>query len=280
MLGRIQAHALQFDADLLVSADIDSTRRVLQGLPAQSRVVIVGGDGSLHQWLPELVEGPFSVGLVPLGTGNDTARALGLRHLSWKQALTHALTAPAQACDLGQLEVEDLIKGQRLYWFISSLAAGFDAEISARAQPTRFGLPRYLAATLLAIRDLRCQRMQLHVDGQDWPAAEVVLASALNTRTYGSGMPMTPDASMHDGKLNLVQIQRFSRLGLLGMLPLMLIGKHRWHHKVKHQMFQSLRAQCAVSVALAVDGEPVPSASRWQVRVVPAALQVVDHLGS
>jgi len=78
---------------------ITSALAVLSNLPAQSRVVVVGGDGTLHQMLPGLLQGQHEVGLVPYGSGNDCARAWGLHSMSWQDALAFALTGQAQGID-------------------------------------------------------------------------------------------------------------------------------------------------------------------------------------
>ncbi|MFY8178992.1 MAG: acylglycerol kinase family protein, partial [Limnohabitans sp.] len=62
---------------IVVPETIASALTVLSNLPAKSRVVVVGGDGTLHQMLPGLLQGGHEVGLVPYGSGNDCARAWG-----------------------------------------------------------------------------------------------------------------------------------------------------------------------------------------------------------
>jgi diacylglycerol kinase family enzyme len=81
---------------------------LLRRRPTGSRVIAVGGDGTLNRWLPALLENQLTLGLVPMGSGNDCARALGLYGLPWPTALEHALRAPTQAVDTGQVNWIDL----------------------------------------------------------------------------------------------------------------------------------------------------------------------------
>lgn len=114
---------------LVLPPDVASARQQLLALPEGSRVLVAGGDGTVHQLLPALVERRLQLALLPGGTGNDLARALGLAHLGWRDALAHAQRAPATAMDLGELTTP--ASGPRL--FMSSLTAGFDAAIAIRA---------------------------------------------------------------------------------------------------------------------------------------------------
>jgi hypothetical protein len=130
----------------LATEGIEAARDTIRQQPRGSRLVLVGGDGTVHQMLPALVEQVCELALVPLGSGNDGARALGVARLDWENALAHALRAPAAPMDLGLCRAEG-----RSTWFASSLTAGFDSAVGERAirGPARLrGLPRYLWATL------------------------------------------------------------------------------------------------------------------------------------
>jgi diacylglycerol kinase family enzyme len=132
---------------IVAPESIEKAHSLLSELPPRTRVVVVGGDGTLNQILPTLLHGGHEVGLVPFGSGNDCARAWGLHRLSWQQALAHALHARSSYIDVGRIELDNKV----IRYFHSSLAVGFDASVGNRAltgpQFLR-GLPRYLLATL------------------------------------------------------------------------------------------------------------------------------------
>ena len=81
---------------LEIPASVVQARSLVDALPPSSRVVVVGGDGTLNQLLPSLLNGAHTLALVPFGSGNDTARALGLYGLSWEKALAHGLAGAAR----------------------------------------------------------------------------------------------------------------------------------------------------------------------------------------
>ena len=208
---------------ILVRSDsVERAQAMLLALPARSRVVLVGGDGTLHRMLPALLARRHTVALVPFGTGNDGARALGLLSTTWQDALAHALHAPAVAVDTGVMSC-----ARRKVPFHSSLSAGFDAAVCVRAlaAPTWLtGLPRYLWSTLRELTSLRTWNLRITVDGALRHSGIALFASTCNTPTFGSGMPAVPAATLDDARLDLLLAGDFSRLGALRMLPQLLAG--------------------------------------------------------
>ncbi|MCZ7560685.1 MAG: diacylglycerol kinase family protein [Burkholderiaceae bacterium] len=261
------------EAVFALADDIVRARELLHARSEGSRVVLVGGDGTVHRLLPELLARSLVLGLVPVGSGNDLAGALGLRGLAWDDALARALHGPASRCDLGELS-----SAAGALPFASSLAAGFDAAIARRAgegpQWLR-GLPRYLWATLGELAALRRRRLRVFVDGALAHDADTLFASCLNTPTYGAGMPAVPGARIDDGRLDLLVAGRFGRAGALLMLPRLLAGQHLGHPEVRTVRFAQLRVECDVDLPLAADGEPLAGAREFSVRALPGALRVV-----
>jgi diacylglycerol kinase family enzyme len=267
----LQAHAP--GVSCVATDGIEAARATIRQQAPGSRIVLVGGDGTVHQMLPALVEQGCELALVPLGSGNDCARALGMAGLDWDAALALALRAPATPMDLGRCRAEG-----RTIWFASSLTAGFDSAVGKRALrgPAHLrGLPRYLWATLGELAFLRHWPMTITCEGQVLHAGPVLFASVLNTPSYGSGMPVVPQARIDDGRLDLLLAGPFSRIGTALMLPRMLAGRHLGHPLVRIAPFAALEIRSPVDVPLAGDGEPAGTARAWQITVEPGALCVV-----
>ena len=272
----LAAHAP--DAQLAAPEALSDSVALLQSLPEGSRVVVVGGDGTLNCWLPTLLARRHTVGLVPMGSGNDSARAWGVHGLPWTQALALALQGPAQAIDTGLARWCDLQGQTHETPFLSSLTAGFDSAVGLRAlNGPRWlrGLPRYLWATLHELIHLRHWNLTLHSDGHLKHQGISLFASSLNTPTFGSGMPAVPHAQLADGQLDALLAGSFGRLGALLMLPRLLVGRHLGHPRIASWPYRQLDIACVQGVPLAADGEYLGEAQQVSIHCQAASLQVV-----
>ena len=276
---------------LVVAPDLVATLAALDALPGGSRVVLVGGDGTVNRLLPALLRGGHSLALVPAGSGNDTARALGVAGLPLEQALQLALTQPSTPMDVGEAvfapestvnAVPGAVPSAQVP-FVSSLTAGFDSSVGLRAlNGPRWlrGLPRYLVATLREWVALRQWPLRVLADGQLLHDGPLLFASTLNTPTYASGMPVVPHAQTADGRLDVLLTGPFGRVGTLAMLPLLLAGWHLRCPKVQACAFTRLELASPHAVPLAADGEFIGCARQVCVTVRPGALPVVRAPGA
>ena len=257
----------------VVTESIQAAHALIGDTEPGARIVLVGGDGTVNRVLPALLGSERELAIVPLGSGNDIARALGLFKLTWQQALSHAITAPTSRIDVGQVEYDD-----RTVPFLACCTSGFDSAVALRALngPSWLrGLPRYLLATLRELTAFRMWNLTVHSEGRPLRAGLALFASALNTPTFGSGIPVTPQASINDGLLNLIVAGRFTRASALVMLPKLLVGRHLPDARIHTSTFKELQIDAQPAVPLAVDGEYIGETTHLMVRVLPAALQVV-----
>lgn len=259
--------------ELHVPASAVEASQLVGSLPTGSKVVAVGGDGTLNRLLPSILGGRHRLGIVAWGSGNDFARAHGLLFGDWRSGLAFALAAEEQRVDVGHVSLAD-----REALFLSSLAAGFDAAVGLRAlggPRWLSGLPRYLWATLAEIAFLRRYRLRLEVEGGLSMEAQVLFASVLNSPTYGSGMPAVPHARTDDGALDLLIARRLGRLGTLVMLPRLLSATHLSHREVFTSSFQTVRVWSDDEVPLAADGEFLGMARAWSIGALPQHLRLL-----
>lgn len=252
---------------------VGEARQLVARCTRGARIVIVGGDGSVHQLLPALLDGGHELALVPAGSGDDIARALGLQRLGWQRALSRALLAQSHPMDIGWVRTEHDERP-----FFSSLAAGFDAAVAQRALAAPGwlrGLPRYLLATLQELMALRPVGLQIDADDKTIHHAAALFASTLNTPTYGGGMRAMPRARLDDGQLDLLLATKIGRARVLALLPRLLLGRHLGHRCVRHVAFRKLVIQAEAPLPLAADGEAMEDAHQITVRVGQHVLPVV-----
>jgi len=277
LLPTLQA-ALPPDAVLHAPRDLVDALALLQKLPEGSRVVAVGGDGTLNRWLPVLLERRLELGVVPMGSGNDIARALGMHRRKPLAALVHALNAETRPMDVGCAQWRDPMGREFRTVFLSSFTAGFDSAVVMRTlsgpQWLR-GLPRYLWATLAELVHLQTWALDVSANGKHLHSGPALFASSLNTSTFGSGMPAAPAARTNDGLLNLLLAGPFGRLSALAMLPRLLTGTHLGHPYISTRAFETMTLSSLTDLPLAADGEFLGYARQLNLSVLPGALAVV-----
>lgn len=188
------------------------------------RLVAVGGDGTVRLALQATAGTSTVLGIVPAGTGNDFARAFGLR------PGTDLGAAVARA--LGPHRAVDAISTPR-GWVATSVTGGFSGDVNRRGSAMRFpsGRGRYTAATLAELPRLRTRPVTVTADGRrrSFDAAFVVAA---NTAFFGGGMAICPKADPGDGLLDALVVGAVGRIELLRLFPRVFKGTHVAHRKV------------------------------------------------
>ncbi len=269
----------RLNAVVSVCGTVDELACIFAGLPKGSRVIAVGGDGTNHRLLPYLLAGQHEYGIVPYGSGDDVARALGLYGMGWQAALHHALTAPVHAVDVGLVESED---GEKRH-FLGCFLLGLDGLINNQTAAWKFkGALPYFFTLLKQLPALRGWRFDMNytLNGvkTNVPARHHILCSVLNTPTYGSGYPIAPMTRMNDGTLTLLHAPMVGRFKFLQLFFKMLGGKHVGDAACHFAEITQLHVQCGEPLSLSADGEVID----WQVheitvQVLPKALQVVGR---
>jgi diacylglycerol kinase family enzyme len=272
LVPALQTWASGHAAILHIGQDIPGTLAWLDALPLGSTVALVGGDGTVNQLLPAFLRNNLCMAIIPQGSGNDVARALGVAGMGWADALQFAEHGRPQAMDVGWLRTTDMSRP-----FLSSLTVGFDSAVGFKAlHGPRWlrGLPRYLLATFRELTALQTWDMQVTLDGAPLHRGTTLFASTLNTPSYGSGMPAVPHALIDDGALDALIAGDFNTLQTLAMLPRLLLALHLSHPRVLTRRFKTMQITCAKPLPLATDGEYVGEAFAVTVQVDAGALQV------
>ncbi len=229
-------------------------------------LVVCGGDGTIREVLPALAHSKVPLGLLPFGTANDLARALGVpRRL--ERALG-VLTA-------GRSSAIDLVRaGDALF---STVAAfGFDAQISEamrQGQTPLRGTAGYLYATLGHLFRFTAPAVRLEGEFGVFEGTVLLVATA-NTRSYGGGMRIAPAADPRDGRMDVCIVREVPKLTIAGMLPRLFWGGHVHHPAVRVERTAWLRIHTQEPQLLHADGEPLAH-TPVAFEVVPGALQVL-----
>ena len=253
-------------ADPRRTTDIsDSAAAIPQRLAeGADRLVAVGGDGTVHLALQAVAGTPIVLGIVPAGTGNDFARAFGLKPGADLEA--------AVARALGPHRAVDAIFTPR-GWAATSVTGGFSADVNRRAAAMRLPLrsSRYTAATLQALPRLRTQPITITADGET-RRFDATLAVAANTAFFGAGMAICPEADPGDGLLDVLVIGSVGRIELLRLFPRVFKGTHVTHPAVAQFRGRVVEID-GDGIELWSDGEPLGPAP-LRLEAAPGAVRL------
>jgi diacylglycerol kinase (ATP) len=276
------------------------------GVPASAEeadvILLFGGDGTVHRHLGPLVRLGLPVLIVPSGSGNDFARAIGIRHVrdslaAWRKFCGGA--GNVRTIDLGVISATESAGGgpfdyaqgrsaprEHARYFCCVAGVGLDGEVARRANQ----LPRWLrghggyALTLiptifrfapLPMKILSTSENQVHKTGwttlSDQPT---ILAAFANTPVYGGGMKIAPHAKMDDGLLDICVVGGVAPFKLFCMFPTVYAGRHLSIREVDY--FHAARAWVETERPLDVyaDGEFV-CRTPVEVAIEPHALKIV-----
>lgn len=215
-------------------------------------VLVVGGDGLLHDVLPAVAERDVTVGLLPAGTGNDTARALGLPVGDPEAALDVVLRGRTRAVDLASTD-RGLV--------VTVVASGFDSKVNERANAMTWprGNLRYNVAILAELRTFQPLPFTLDLDGTRLET-EAMLVAVGNGPSFGGGLRIAEGAVMDDGLLDVCVIRPLSKLRLVRVFPQLYRGTHVDLPEFERHRVREVRLACPDVVAYG-DGErlgPLP----------------------
>ncbi len=229
-----------------------------------STVVALGGDGLVHAAVQAVATRPVTLGIVPVGTGNDVARGLGVPRGDPRTAVDLILAGHTAHFDAGRV-------GEK--WFASVLASGFDSQVNERANAMRgqVGRARYTLAMGAELRRLCATPYAITIDGRRLDL-DAVLVAVANTTSYGAGMRIAPTADPRDGLLDVTIVTAVSRTELVRVFPRVYSGSFVSHRAVQRHRGRVVQLEARGVVAYA-DGErlgPLP----LTVAVVPSALRV------
>ncbi len=275
-----QLHRRGIDVVAIAGTDAEHSRRLVNGAleRGMDALVVVGGDGIISLALQVLAQTQIPLAIIPAGTGNDHAREFRIPVKDPEAAADVVADCIAdgrvETVDLGHIAGADGTEK----WFGTVMAAGFDSLVTDRTNRMRWphGRMRYNLAMVAEISKLRLLPFRLSFDGGEELATDLTLAAFGNTRSYGGGMLICPDADPTDGLLDVTMVASASRTRLIRLFPTVFRGRHVDLDEVQTARARTIRVDCLASpkINAYADGEyvcPLPV----EVSAVPGALKIL-----
>ena len=244
-------------------------------------VIACGGDGTVHEVVNGLMKVPRGkrprMGVVPLGSGNDFAHAVGLDPTP-ALALRQAFQGTPRRIDLGVFQ----IGADRREYFDNALGFGFDTTVTIRSRKLTWlrGFLIYLVAVLQTIiLNHEAPGMSVVTDTESWQEESILFVLG-NGKREGGGFLVTPDARPDDGLLHYASIRHVSRLKMLRLLPEVMRGTHgNFTKDVRMGVLRRMELHADRPLYIHADGEIISGfgsdVQDVQVELIPAAIEVM-----
>ncbi|KMJ58865.1 lipid kinase [Bacillus sp. LL01] len=219
-------------------------------------VVVVGGDGTIHEVVNRLIAKEVTLGVIPAGSGNDLARSLRVP-FDAEGALERILKGEVQLIDVPKVGEE---------YYISIAGLGFDgrvAQVTNQSKSKRFmnimglGGLSYVLNIFKVLFTYQPSKVTVLVDGKTHEFIDVWLIAVANLPYYGGGIMICPDAKADDGQLDVCVVSGIGRWELLFVFPLAFKGRHIKHRNVKMLRGSSIQVKPNSPLIMQCDGEIV-----------------------
>lgn len=280
--GNMQRHrelarkkAMEERAEYVETSRAGEARELARQAAGEGRpVIIVGGDGSVHEVVNGLLVAGQRVplGIVAAGAGNDFAWSTLRLPRDPAAALECAFHGTLTDVDAGRVNE---------HYFANAFSVGLDADIAVAAHrlkrwPLMSGSRLYYSATLKQLLSgyHRCPWLAFKLDECEWmEVSRYVLLAVSNGPTYGGGFRINPTADHTDGWLNVCAIDYTPLLRALRLLPVVRRGEHRGVPEVLFFQAKKVQIRGQSTVNMQMDGETT-CAQEYRAEALPGALWV------
>lgn len=238
------------------------------------RVIVAGGDGSVHEAFNGILSstGKAALGIIPIGTGNDFIKAAGIP-LDWQLAIRELGARlrdgiPPRTIDAGRMNDR---------YFANGAGVGFDAKINRLSQNIRWKIGDlvYLIGVGKGLIDgVITPEVSMTYDDGEYQGP-ITLANVCNGSWIGGMFHIAPMADNADGKLDLIYVDPVTRLQVAGLVPKLIRGTHIGERQVHHRRVTKVVIHASEPVPAHMDGEVVPMGIKFEIQVLPSALQLL-----
>lgn len=260
-------HALGLEVQVCTTESEDDMCKQIRSLiqKSEARIAVAGGDGTIHAAVQCLAHSDAIFAIIPTGTRNNFAHALGI---------PREVNAALESLRFGEPISVDLGHVEGIY-FTEAAGIGVYADILDAYGRTNKDFWRGLYAIWRGFLNLRARRLRLEVDGVK-VTERAVMCTFANSYRMGAGAPMAPQASVTDGELDLVILGDLSRLELIRYYRAIQANQHLSLPKVQTMRAKRVRVESATPMPLHVD-DRVVATTPVDIEVHAGCLRVLLH---
>ncbi|MBI3271155.1 MAG: diacylglycerol kinase family lipid kinase [Planctomycetes bacterium] len=256
------------------------TRRALQD--GFDLIIAVGGDGTTGEVAngffeqDQPVAADAALGIIPMGTGKDFVKTLGIP-ADFREAAARLATGKKRALDLGKYSCKTARGVDVSKFFLNIADFGVGGETVARVNGTTKmfgGTVSFFLGSALSLLSYKNKKVRISID--DGPAFERTIncVAIANGQYFGGGMHVAPLAKPDDGKFDIVIIDQMSALEAFKNFKTIYKGEHVNHDKVEYVHGKKVFAESDEQVMIDADGEQ-PGVLPATFELYPKAIKVV-----
>ncbi|WP_047985141.1 diacylglycerol/lipid kinase family protein [Ornithinibacillus californiensis] len=223
-------------------------------------IVIIGGDGTVHEVINGMGDSPIPISFIPGGSGNDFRRGSGIKGSS-----VEILNRVIKGENLlnywkGNYHIDNITKRQ----FINSMGFGFDAEVAKHANQSVYknffnkfhlGTLSYCIALIHVLLRFKPFIAELKLDGKKEIITDCWMVTIANHPYYGGGMKIIPTAKIEPNNMPILIIHGISKWKVLGLFLTVFIGKHITFKEVDLLQVENLSVNANKRIYYQVDGQ-------------------------
>jgi diacylglycerol kinase (ATP) len=243
-------------------------------------VVAVGGDGTINEVMNGLVGQKKTLGILPLGSGNDFAKAANIP-TSIHDAINIILKNKKKNIDIGRINIKEKFdkdfSTQNGRYFINGIGIGFDAKVAFESSNIKFlrGLPLYIVSVIKALSGYQTPNFKLELDYNKFSGNYFLIAIG-NGKSAGGGFYLTPDAKLDDNEFDVCYVDDVNLLEIIKFFPSVLKGSHGRYSKVHFQKAKKITVESPETFFVHADGEIVGNnIEKIEVLIIPKELEVI-----
>mgnify|MGYP000037489244 FL=1 len=231
------------------------------------KIIALGGDGTLHSLTQFAVENSTPIVLIPAGSGNDSARKLGISSKPAREILSTGLIEQS----FEQIDLMKVSVAGGVHYSTGTISAGLDSLVNQRTNNYRFGgFLKYPFGLLRELPSFSAIDYKLTVDGEQ-RSFRGMLCSVSNSGIFGGGMKIVPQANLSDSSIELFTVRDLPRTELLQVFPRVYRGTHLSHPAVSVEGIRKI--SLSAEVPIYADGEPLGFGG-FDAEVMPKALTI------
>lgn len=234
------------------------------------RIVALGGDGTWSAAADRIVASgrrDVALGLLPVGTGNDFGKSIGVRHERIEEVMRAIAERTTRVVDVGRV-------GER--YFLNVVGMGFDIAVidDAATTPLLRGDFLYKFCALKQLFRFPGSELSIAADGGTPRKLRVLMLTVSNANYFGGSFHIAPRASLTDGKLDLVAIHDASPAKRARLFSAVSKGAHETLEEVEFETARSFAIHFDGTLRYEADGEVYSATSPLVISAVPSALCV------